>query len=43
MIPNNRFEVWLEENPILGDVLITAVLFGAMALAGWIDAPLIPR
>lgn len=43
MIPSNRFEVWLDQNPVLGDVLITVVLLGAMALAGWIDAPLVGR
>lgn len=43
MIPSNRFEVWLDENPILGDVLITVFLLAAMGLAGWVDAPLINR
>ena len=43
MEPTNRFEVWLDENPVLADVLITVFLFGAMALAGWVDAPLINR
>jgi len=39
----NRFEIWLWENELLADTLITVFLLAAMALAGWIDSPLINR